>query len=333
MRLFSGYFLLLRKGEDMTCLNGLGKGCAEACLARGEVSRRDFMKFCAAVAAVMGMEASFATQVAEALTRKKRPSVVYLHNAECTGCSEALLRTVAPYIGDLILNTLSLDYHETLMAAAGHAAEEALEQAVSNPEGYICVIEGAIPTKDGGIYGKIAGHTMLDICSRIAPKAKAVIAMGTCATYGGVQAAAPNPTGAKGIGEALKHLGVKPINISGCPPNPYNFVGTVVHLLTKGMPELDSLGRPVMFYGKTVHEQCPRLKHFENGEFAPSFDSEEARNGWCLFELGCKGPYTYNNCPKIKFNQTNWPVEAGHPCIGCSEPDFWDAMSPFYEES
>ncbi len=140
----------------MTCLNGLGKGCAEAHLANGEVSRRDFMKFCTAVAAVMGMEASFAPRVAEALTRKKRPSVVYLHNAECTGCSEAILRTVAPYIDDLILNTISLDYHETLMAAAGHAAEEALEQAVSNPEGYICVIEGAIPTKDGGIYGKIA---------------------------------------------------------------------------------------------------------------------------------------------------------------------------------
>ncbi len=87
-----------------------------------------------------------------------------------------------------------------------------------------------------------------------------------------------------------------------------------------------------MFYGETVHDNCPRLKHFEASEFAPSFDSEEAKKGYCLYELGCKGPVTYNNCPKVLFNQTNWPVAAGHPCIGCSEPDFWDSMSPFYQQ-
>ncbi len=254
-----------------------------------------------------------------------------MHNAECTGCSEAVLRTVSPFIDELILDTISLDYHETIMAAAGEPAEEALHQAISSPNGYVCVIEGAIPMKDGGIYGKIAGKTMYEICAEIAPKAIATIAIGTCATFGGVQAAAPNPTGAKGVNDALGKLGVRAINIAGCPPNPYNFVGTVVHLLTKGMPELDDNHRPVMFYGETVHDLCPRKKHFDNSEFAPSFDSEEAKKGWCLYELGCKGPYTYNNCPKIKFNQTNWPVEAGHPCIGCSEPNFWDEMSPFYE--
>jgi len=310
---------------------GLGRDNALERLEKRGVSRRNFIKFCAAVAAVMGMGPGFAPRVAEALTTKKRPSVVWLHNAECTGCSEAILRTVSPFIDELILDTISLDYHETLMVAAGDAAEEALHKAISSPNGYICVIEGAIPTKEDGIYGKVAGKTMFDLCKEIAPQATAVIAMGTCANFGGVQAAAPNPTGAKGVNDALQKFGVKAINIAGCPPNPFNFVGTVVHLLTKGMPELDDFNRPLMFYGETVHDNCPRLKHFEAGEFASSFDSEEARKGWCLYELGCKGPYTYNNCPKVKFNQTNWPVEAGHPCIGCSEPNFWDDMAPFYE--
>nr|1FRV_A Chain A, HYDROGENASE [Megalodesulfovibrio gigas]1FRV_C Chain C, HYDROGENASE [Megalodesulfovibrio gigas] len=262
------------------------------------------------------------------LTAKKRPSVVYLHNAECTGCSESLLRTVDPYVDELILDVISMDYHETLMAGAGHAVEEALHEAIKGD--FVCVIEGGIPMGDGGYWGKVGRRNMYDICAEVAPKAKAVIAIGTCATYGGVQAAKPNPTGTVGVNEALGKLGVKAINIAGCPPNPMNFVGTVVHLLTKGMPELDKQGRPVMFFGETVHDNCPRLKHFEAGEFATSFGSPEAKKGYCLYELGCKGPDTYNNCPKQLFNQVNWPVQAGHPCIACSEPNFWDLYSPFY---
>ncbi|MFO7718226.1 MAG: hydrogenase small subunit [Thermodesulfobacteriota bacterium] len=315
----------------MKCSIGLGKDGVEERLAERGVSRRDFMKFCAGVAAFMGMEASMGPKIAEALTSKRRPSVVWLHNAECTGCSESVLRTVSPYIDQLILDTISLDYHETLMQASGEAAEEALHHAVESEHGFICVIEGGIPTNDGGVYGKVAGRTMQDICSDIAPKAKAVISIGNCACFGGVQAAKPNPTGTKGVKDALGHLGVNPINIAGCPPNPYNFVGTVVHYLTKGVPELDSNNRPKLFFEETVHDNCPRLSHFNMGEFAPSFESEEAQKGWCLYELGCKGPYTFNNCPKVLFNQTNWPVDAGHPCLGCSEPGFWDGMSPFYE--
>lgn len=314
---------------------GLGKLGAEERLEKSGVSRRDFMKFCSAIAAVMGMEASFAHKIAQAMTAPKRPSVVWLHNAECTGCSESILRSVRPFIDDLILDTISLDYHETLMAAAGHKAEEALHQAINSPDGFLCVVEGAIPMRDNGIYGMVGGHTMLDINSKILPKAKAVIAYGTCATYGGVQAAKPNPTDARGVNDAFKDLGINAINIPGCPPNPYNLVGTIVHLLTHDLaiPEMDNINRPLMFFNETVHEQCERLPHYEAGEFAPSFDSEEARKGWCLYALGCKGPMTYNNCPKVKFNQTNWPVEAGHPCIGCSEPDFWDSATPFYEEA
>lgn len=309
---------------------GLGQQRGEKELEAQGIKRRDFMKFCTAVAVTMGLGPSFAPKVAEALTGK-RPSVVYLHEAECTGCSEALLRTVDPYLDSLILDTISLDYHETIMAAAGEAAEEALEKAIANPDGFVCVVEGAIPTKDNGNFGYIANHTMLSLVRRIVPKAKATICMGTCSCYGGVQAAKPNPTGALGVNDALKDLGVKAICLPGCPPNPLNFVGTVVAYLTGQKIELDDYYRPLMFYGSTVHELCERRKHFDAGEFAPSFDSEEARKGWCLYDLGCKGPGTYNNCPKALFNQTSWPVAAGHPCIGCSEPNFWDDMTPFYE--
>ena len=192
---------------------GLGKKDAEQRLDSAGVSRRDFMKFCTAVAVTMGMGPAFAPQVAAALTGK-RPSVVYLHFAECTGCSEALLRTYKPFLDSLILDTISLDYHETIMAAAGEAAEDALNKAVEGPDGFICIVEGAVPTADMGKFGYVAGHTMYDIGKRILPKAKAVITMGTCAAYGGIQAAAPNPTQAKGVNDCYADLGIKAIMAS-----------------------------------------------------------------------------------------------------------------------
>ena len=196
---------------------------------------------------------------------------------------------------------------------------------------FICVVEGAVATKFNGGYGKIAGRTFLEIAKEICPQAAAVICIGTCSSFGGVQAAKPNPGGYKGIGDAL---GMKTLNIPGCPPNPINFVGTVVNYLLLGkLPTLDELGRPLFAYGQTIHDQCPRRSHFENDEFVEAFGSEEAELGYCLYKMGCRGPETYNNCPIVKFNDgTNWPIGAGHPCIGCSQPDFWDKMTPFYEE-
>lgn len=310
---------------------GHGREDAEQRLEQRGVSRREFMKFCTAIAVAMGMGPAFAPKVAEALTSKHRPSVVYLHCAECTGCSEAVLRTTQPYIDELILDVISLDYHETIMAAAGEKAEEALHEAVSHGN-YVAVVEGAIPTIEDGAWGKVAGKTMKEICEEILPGAAGIINIGACSSFGGVQAAAPNPSKAVSVTDHFPELKGKIINIPGCPPNPINFVGAVVHFLTKGVPEMDSYNRPNIFYGETVHDNCPRLKYFDNDQLAESFSSEEAKKGYCLYALGCKGPYTYNNCPTAKFNQTNWPVEAGHPCIACSEPNFWDDYSPFYEE-
>lgn len=296
------------------------------------VSRREFMKLCGMVTVALGMDASMVGQVAQALENPRRPAFVYMHGAECTGCTEALLRSIDPFINVLIMDVLSLDYCETVMAAYGHAAHQVLENALNHPEGYYCIIEGAIPTRQGGVYGHVADEPTLPLFHRITAGAKSVISLGSCACYGGIQAAYPNPSHALSVQDALGQYGIKTINVAGCPPNPINLIGTVVHLLTKGVPELDYAGRPLPFYQHTVHDMCERRKHFDKGEFAPSFSSKEAREGWCLYELGCRGPFTYNNCPTALFNQVSWPVKAGSPCIGCSEPKFWDVLAPLNKD-
>jgi len=295
------------------------------------VTRRDFLKYCTALTATMGLSYSCVGQVAEKIEKAaaQRPPVVWLHFGECTGCSEAFLRT--PDVGGIILSTISVEYHETIMAAAGNQAEENLHNAVKKYNGkFVCVVEGAIATNYNGAYGKVAGRTFLEIAQDVIPHAAAVIAVGTCATYGGVAAAEPNPGGYKGVGDAL---GISPINLSGCPMNPLNLLGTIVKYLNKEPIELDDYGRPLFAYGETVHDKCPRLPHYEEGNFVSEFGSKEAELGYCLYQMGCRGPETYNNCPTAKFNDsTSFPIQAGHPCIGCSEPDFWDFMTPFYEE-
>ncbi|MDJ0912611.1 MAG: hydrogenase small subunit [Desulfobacterales bacterium] len=296
-------------------------------------SRRDFMKFCTFLTATMGLSSSFVPKVAEVFAApKQRPPVIWLHFGECTGCSESVLRSQYPYVDDLVLEVLSVEYHETIMAAAGQQAEDQLHMAMKKYKGkFICVAEGAVATKYDGGYGKVGGRSFLDIAKEVIPNAAATICIGSCSAYGNIPAAAPNPGGYKGVGEAL---GIKTINIAGCPPNPINFVGTVVNYLLLGkLPAIDDLGRPLFAYSKTIHDQCPRRSHFENDELVEEFGSEEAAMGYCLYKVGCRGPETYNNCPVAKFNDgTSWPVEAGHPCIGCSEPGFWDKFTPFYEE-
>jgi len=297
------------------------------------VSRRDFMKFCTFLTATMGLSSSFVPKVAEVFAAPaQRPPVIWLHFAECTGCTEAAIRSMYPWIDELVLEILDIEYHETIMAAAGSQAEEQLKSAVAKYKGkFICVVEGAIATKYNGGYGKIGGRTFLEIGKEVCSQAAGVICIGSCSSFGNIQAAAPNPGGYMGVGEAL---GIKTVNIAGCPPNPVNFVGTVVNYLLLGkLPALDNLGRPLFAYGKTIHDQCPRRSHFENDEFVEEFGSEEAVAGYCLYKMGCRGPETYNNCPIAKYNDgTSWPIQAGHPCIGCSEPGFWDKFTPFYQE-
>jgi len=297
----------------------------------GKLSRRDFLKICTIVTASMGLPYTMVDKVAAAIKKGKKPTVVWLHFMECTGCSESLLRSSHPPLARFLLDIVNLEYHETLMAAAGHQAEEVLHETIKKYKGnYICVVEGAIPTKDGGVYCKIGGRTALEITKEVTRDAKLVIAIGTCAAFGGIQAAHPNPTGAVGVSKIIGEE--KVINIPGCPPSPYNFLATVAYILTFGrLPELDQYRRPKFAYGRLIHDHCERRPHFDEGRFVEKFGDEGHKKGYCLYKVGCKGPVTFSNCSVQKFCDIGaWPVGAGHPCMGCTEPDFWDRMK-FYK--
>ncbi len=297
-----------------------------------DISRRGFLKSCTIAAAALGLSEAMIPRLVAAAESAQRPTVIWLHFQECTGCTESLLRGSHPDIARLILDIISLDYHETVMAPSGHQAEKSLHDSMEKNAGkFILVVEGAIPTADNGIYCKIAGRTAMDILAEAAPKAAAVIAIGSCASFGGIQAAAPNPTGAKGVQDLVS--GVPIVNIPGCPPNPVTFLGTVLHYLTfKRLPNCDNLGRPLFAYGRRIHDHCERRAHFDEGRFAEQFGDFGHKNGYCLYKVGCKGPETFSNCPAARFNDVDvWPVSVGHGCVGCTEPGFWDTMTPFYE--
>ena len=294
-------------------------------------SRRDFMKFTTYMAAFMGLESSMIGQVVKAMETKKRIPVIWEHFQECTGCSESFIRSDHPLVADLILENISLDYSDTLMAASGHNAEEAKQESMKENYGnYILVVEGAIPMKDDGVYCTIAGRSAIDILKESAAGAAAIITYGSCSAWGGIQAAHPNPTGSVPVDAIIKDKPI--IRVPGCPPISEVMTGVIMHYATFGaLPELDALGRPKQFYAKRVHDSCYRRPYFDAGLFAESFDSQEAKEGHCLYKLGCRGPVTYNACGTMGWNNgVSFPIKSGYPCIGCSEPDFWD-NSPFGE--
>ncbi len=312
------------------------------------VSRRDFMKLCSLMAGMMGMQylpdvdgkipggpqkPAYATTrlVAQALQSKPKLTVIWLEFQDCAGCTEALTRSKSPTLVNLVLNAISIEYHETLSAAAGFQAEAAKEAAMKKYAGqYLLVVEGSVSPKDNGVYCTIAGKSSMDILQEAAAGAAAIIATGNCATFGGIPHANPNPTGGYGVADVYKDKPV--VNISGCPAIPEVFTGTLLQFLVFGtLPELDSLNRPKTFYGNTIHDRCLRRAFYEAGKFAESFDDDGARKGYCLYKLGCKGPTTYNSCATIKWSQgLSFPVQSGHPCLGCSEPNFWDGGG-FYQ--
>jgi hydrogenase small subunit len=224
---------------------------------------------------------------------------------------------------------LSINYHETIMAAAGHQAEAAKRETIEAGN-YLLVVEGSIPTADDGIYCMVAGHSAVDILEEAAANAAAIIAVGNCATFGGIPKAAPNPTGARGVMELVTDKPV--LNLPGCPLNAVNLTATIVHYLTfDALPEMDDLNRPLFAHGARIHDNCERRGHFDAGEFVHEWGDEGHRKGWCLYEMGCKGPVAFNNCPTVRWNQgTSWPVASGHGCIACATPDFWelDAYQP-----
>lgn len=252
----------------------------------------------------------------------KKTKLIWLHLCECTGCTESMLRSANPDFAEFIFDFFSLDYHETLMGANGFQAEDLLDEILE--QDYILAVEGGVAPIDTYFLTIGAhGESGYDLLKKSAKNAKAIFAIGTCSSYGGIQAANPNPSKTCGISEVLNE---KVVNIPGCPPSDINIISNLAfYVLFKILPDLDKQNRPLWAYGKCLHDMCERKAKFESGEFAQNFGDELSKNGACLFKLGCKGPYTYNNCPKVKFNaKTSWPVAAGRGCMACSEKNFWD---------
>ncbi len=288
-------------------------------------SRRDFLKFVSMMTAFIGLENSAIGQVTNALETKPRMPVIWLHFQECTCCSESFIRSSHPIVADILLDKISLDYTETLMAASGTQAEEALKNTMTKYKGqYILCVEGSVPTAADGVYCMIGGKTSMQILEEASADAAAIIAWGSCACNGCVQAAKPNPTSATPIHKIIRNKPI--IKVPGCPPIGEVMAGVIVHYLTFGrIPELDRLGRPKAFYSKRVHDTCYRRPFYDAGLFVETFDDENAKKGYCLYKVGCKGPSTYNACGVTKWNNgTSFPIQSGHPCIGCSEENYWD---------
>lgn len=266
-------------------------------------------------------------------------SVIWLQAASCSGCSVSVLNSAHPRIAELLLDEvipgkhINLRFQATVMAGAGEPVLEVLEEAEGALNGrYLLVVEGAIPTAEEGFYGTLGEEPLAERAASLGKAAQAALALGTCASFGGIFAARPNPTGCVGLGELFKREGIKTplVNIPGCPPHPDWFVGTVAAILISGLEglELDEYRRPKLFYGKLIHENCPRRAYFDEGKFAKKLSDEG-----CLYELGCKGPLTHADCPLRLWNGgVNWVIGCGAPCNGCVEPGFPDLVSPFYEK-
>lgn len=308
-----------------------GKSLSNALKARG-VNRRHFIEFCSAMVATLALPDRYLARVVDAVGKARKPVLVWVQFQDCAGNSESILRASHPTVLEVVLDLLSWEYHEIIMAGAGKQAEAALQRVVKEEKGkYLAVVEGAIPLADGGVYCTVAGRTAIDLAREVCGNAAASIAVGACAWDGGLVAAKPNPTGAVGLEEAVP--GINIINMPGCPQNPANTAAVLVHYLTFGeLPATDQYHRPLFAYGRIIHDQCERRAHYDAGRYVEEWGDEGHRKGWCLYKMGCKGPQATFNCPNVRWNdQTSWPVKAGHGCLACASRRFWDTKSPFYE--
>ncbi|MEF3191943.1 MAG: hydrogenase small subunit [Campylobacterales bacterium] len=299
----------------------------EAAMKSFDISSRDYNNWIASITQKMHLHRSLAPEVGQAVQSLAKIPIIWLELADCSGNSEAFIKSMRPSVEDLIFDYVSIDYHELLMSAAGDQSESVLERLLEREAGkFVLIVEGAIPLAMDGKYLRLGpkGETGIDLLKRCAQKAALILAVGSCALDGGVVAAYPNPTGAVGVAQALGRNDV--INLPGCPANPINIVGTLLHyIMFEELPELDELNRPKWAYGAIIHDMCERRGRFDNEEFVLQWGDAGAKQSFCLFKMGCKGPYSHANCSTVKFNEgTSWPVQAGHGCIGCVEPGFID---------
>jgi hydrogenase small subunit len=295
-------------------------------------SRRDFLKLGAFLAASASLPKSMAQVFAAGLEKLANgTSVIWLQGQSCSGDSISLLNSIDPEPADLLTRYINLAIHQNVGAAQGHVFMETLDKAVQSGD-YILAIEGSIPMgmpKACVIGGKPFETILLEMI----PKAKAVVAMGTCATFGGIPAAEGNPTGSGSVLEFMQKHDLawekKLVNCTSCPVHPDATVGTLAYIAARGYPDVDPvLLTPTMFYSHSTHDNCPRYHYYERKIFAKHFGESEG----CLFQLGCLGPLTKTECPNRQWNSSvNWCIRSAAPCIGCSSPHFAKKKDfPFY---
>ncbi len=296
-----------------------------------KISRRNFIKTCVALTGMMGLAPTALPDVIARAEQRSLVPVIWLHGLECTGCSESFIRSKAPLASDVLLTMISLEYSDTLSAAAGIGIEHHREQVMKEFAGkFLLVVEGGVPVGSGGNFCTVGGFPYVDVLKETAKPAAAVLEFGSCAAWGGIQAAKPNPSDSLPVSRILSN---KPIvKIPGCPPIPEVMTGVIMHYTLFGqLPPLDRFGRPKQFFGNRIHDTCYRRPFFDSGMFAERLDDAGSKAGWCLYKLGCRGPMTYNSCGNMRWWQgLSYPIQAGSPCIGCSSNGFWD-NDPFFE--
>lgn len=258
-------------------------------------------------------------------SRNKKINLIWLEATGCSGNIISLLNAENPDVIYLLQEMVTLKYSNSLMAAEGEAAFKKFLDTLNTE--FILVVEGAVSTKDNGLYNIIANYngkriTAMEAVQMAGEKAKYIVAVGTCASFGGPSAAKPNPSKSVSVSE---FLGKEVINVPGCPSHSDWAIGTIASIVAFGKPKLDAKNRPIIFYGITIHDRCPRRSYFDREIFATKLGDEE-----CMFKLGCRGPVTRTDCPVRQWNgYVNWPIKDNTPCIGCAQERFPDGMEPF----
>ena len=295
------------------------------------LSRRSFLKTCVTITGILGLSPTMLPEVISAAEKNVLPVVIWLHGHECTGCDESFIRSQSPLVSDLVLNQIALEYDDTLAAAAGEPFEHHLKEVMQQYAGqYILAVEGGVSLGDDGTYCMVGGRPFVTALKEAAKGAAAIIEYGSCAAWGGIQAAKPNPTQSVSVSDVIS--GKPIIKVPGCPPVPEVMTGVIMHYALFGkLPPLDSEGRPKQFFGNRIHDTCYRRPFFDAGMFVEKFDDAGAKAGWCLYKVGCRGPEAYNSCGNMRWwNGLSYPIQSGHGCIGCSSNNFWDNDS-FYQ--
>jgi hydrogenase small subunit len=297
---------------------------------KGGLTRREFLRLCLGTGVTLSLGNTLSGLLWRVMAEEKSPPVIWLEANTCAGDILSVANTFHPDLFQLLMETISLHYSNLLMRPQGEQAIEVLLRTLRERRGdYILVVEGTIPVGKREYYSIIGRYhgetwTALRAAQALAAGAKTIITAGACSSWGGPYSAQPNPSGGLPLDQVINRPVIK---IAGCPVHPDWVVGTITHLLLYGQPRLDSLRRPKLFFGDLVHNHCQRRSAYENGFFA-RYPGDEG----CMWEIGCRGPVTYADCPRRLWNgeHNNFCILANTPCIGCASPGFSEGMEPFF---